>query len=87
MSEKEFQNLMAQLGMEQRRKVVNSLLSGNDTQCFTTEQYAIAYHKICHNNDPSYKDGWIKWLVKLAPKHLMSVGMVEVKDGIWSMPN
>ena len=78
------EELIAQLGMDNRRKVVRSLLAGNDTQCFTTRQYAEAYHRICHNNDPKHWDGWVNWLMTLAPMHLESVGMKQVSPGIWA---
>lgn len=78
--------LIRQLGMDNRRKTVRSLLAGNDAQCFTSEQYARAYHKLCHKDDPQYKDNWIKWLITLAPKHLKSVGMREVSPGVWALP-
>lgn len=78
--------LIAELGMHQRRKVVRALLAGNDAQCFTVDMYAQAYHRIAHNNDSDHKNNWIKWLTKLAPQHLRSVGMVEVNPGIWAKP-
>ncbi len=85
MTDAEFNGLIAQLGMASRRKVVRSLLAGNDTQCFTTQQYAEAYHRICHQNDMAHRDGWICYLIELAPKHLRSVGMREVKPGLWTV--
>lgn len=78
--------LIAELGMHQRRKVVHALLAGNDAQCFTTDQYAEAYHQICHKGELERKRFWIEWLTELAPKHLRSVGMVEVNPGIWAKP-
>ena len=84
MTETEFNGLIHELGLHQRRKVVSDLLVGNDTQCFSTEQYAEAYHRICHNNNPAHRDGWIKWLVKLTPTHMESIGMIEVRPGIWA---
>ena len=78
------EELIGELGMRQRRKVVKALLAGNDTQCFTTQQYAEAYHRICHNDDPAHWDGWIKYLTELTPMHMKSVGMKEVSPGIWA---
>jgi hypothetical protein len=84
MGDDDLNDLMAKLGMEQRRKVVRSLMIGNDAQCFTTRQYAEAYHRIVHHDDPDHKDGWIEYLVSLTPQHMKSVGMVEVKPGVWA---
>lgn len=84
MTDQEFNSLMVQLGMENRRKVVKSLLAGNDVQCFTTQQYAEAYHRICHKDDQKHREGWINWLTGLAPKHLRSLGMKEVKPDVWA---
>jgi hypothetical protein len=83
MTDKDFNGLMRQLGMHQRRKVVRSLMTGNDAQCFTTQQYAEAYHRICHRNRPEGREWWIKYLTELTPMHLKSVGMVEVSPNVW----
>ena len=84
MSDEEFNELVRALGMSNRRAVVKALLAGNDTQCFTDQQYAEAYHSICHRGDLAHRDGWIKWLTKLAPQHLLSVGMRQVSPGVWA---
>ncbi len=84
MTDAELHALIRDLGMHQRRKVVAALLAGNDAQCFTARQYAEAYHRICHSNDPVHKENWTVWLTEQAPMHLHSVGMVEVKPGVWA---
>lgn len=84
MMDLDFGSLVADLGLHQRRKVVSALLAGNDTQCFSTQQYAAAYHRVAHNDDPKHRERWIEWLVKLAPKHLQSLGMREVSPGVWA---
>ena len=76
--------LVRQLGLHQRRKVVEFLLAGNDTQCFSTNQYAEAYHRICCNDDPAHKENWLKYLMSLTPAHMRSVGMTEVRPGVWA---
>ena len=76
--------LIRELGLHQRRKVVEALLTGNDVQCFSTEQYAEAYHRICHNDYPAHRDGWIRYLRGLTPQHMRSVGMTEVRPGVWA---
>ncbi len=85
MTDVEFNGLIANLGLEHRRTTVEALMRGNDAQCFTTRQYAEMYHRVAHRDDPDHKDGWIKWLETLAPKHLASVGCVEVKAGVWTL--
>lgn len=84
MSDKDFNGLMADLGIHQRKKVVATLLAGNDTQCFTTQQYAEAYHRICHRDDEDHKKNWIKYLSDLTPRHMESIGMTEVNPGVWA---
>ena len=80
----EFKTLMRKMGMNQRRKTVAALLAGNDTGCFTVQQYAEAYHRICHRDDPYHKDDVIRCLTTVAPQHLRSVGMKEVKPDVWA---
>lgn len=84
MNDAEFNSLMRDFGIHQRRKVVDALLAGNDAQCFTVRQYVEAYHRICHHDDQDHRDGWIRFLTHHAPMHLRSVGMVEVKPGVWA---
>ncbi len=86
MTDEEFYDIFRRLGMSNRRKVVESLLTGNDVQCFTTQQYAEAYHRICHRSDDiTAQDGrWVQWLTEIAPKHLKSVGMREIKPDLWA---
>ena len=86
MNDVDLDSLIKELGHHQRRKVVRALLVGNDAQCFTTEQYVAAYHRIAHKDDPEHKAGWLKWLTKLTPDHMESVGMVEVRPGVWARP-
>ena len=67
-----------------RRSIVRSLLAGNDTQCFTTEQYMRAYEKetnrICKTSLPVMWDA----IPGGAAMHLQSTGLVEeVEAGIW----
>ncbi len=75
------EQLIGMLAMDMRRKAVVSLLAGNDTQCFSTEQYQRAYER------ESRTPGWC-WRLEdgLAKKHLLSTGLVrEVKPGLWTV--
>lgn len=67
-----------------RRSIVRSLLAGNDTQCFTTEQYMRAYEveseKIFKLGQPVMWDA----IPGGAAMHLTSTELVEeVEAGIW----
>lgn len=87
MPDNEFMGLMAGLGMYQRRKVVKSLLAGNDTQCFTTEQYLDRYVKLCNSGDDRTMTGLGPHRLSLAEKHLRSLPLVEVQPGVWTPAN
>ena len=87
MTDAEFDQVIIDLGLYQRRKVVRSLLAGNDAQCFTTRQYVESYHRICHNDNPENRENWLKWLTELVPQHMKSVGAVEVHPGVWTLKN
>jgi len=84
LTEEKLNDLIVSLGDSHRREAVARLLSGNDTQCFTERQYAEMYHAVAHKDDPFHKEHWINWLTELAPKHLLSIGCVQVKPGIWT---
>ena len=67
-----------------RRSIVRSLLAGNDTQCFTTEQYMRAYEvetqRISKTTMPVMWDA----IPGGAAMHLQSTGLVEeAEPGIW----
>lgn len=84
MTDQQFDVLMQKLSMGNRRKVVAALLNGNDAQCFTTRQYAEAYHRICHDDDLERKEDWLKCLTELTPIHMASVGFIEVQPDVWA---
>ncbi len=74
-----------------RQGTVEALLAGNDTGCFTTEQYAAEYIRQDHcslGDSPERrvreKDWWVKH--HLAEKHLRSLPDLvrEVKPGVWA---
>jgi hypothetical protein len=75
---------------EVRMTVVNSLLAGNDTQCFTTQQYREAYCRQTHRR--SREKDWIKdrldemFTDGLATKHLrgLSDAVTEVSPDVWA---
>ena len=87
MTDYEFMDLMADLGMHCRRKVVASLLAGNDTQCFTTEQYRDAYTRICNGGDDRIMKELGSHPLELAEMHLRSLRELrEVRPGLWAKP-
>ena len=78
------EQLMGEYALHCRRRAVKSLLVGNDTQCFTTQQYIERYVKQCHKEDNQYRKGFVELVTDVAEMHLRSVGMVEVKPGVWA---
>ncbi len=77
----DMKELMGLLVMHCRRKTIKTLLAGNDTQCFTTQQYLDTYIRVIYKGDK-------KCLMdlSLAETHLKSLGnqVREVKPGIWT---
>ncbi len=74
--------LLHELSMQLRRKVVKSLLAGNDTCCFTVEQYVTAWQQIVDKGKPPLPLGW----PGLAVRHLGSLPhqVREVRPGVWA---
>lgn len=67
-----------------RRSIVRSLLAGNDTQCFTTEQYKAAYEKETQRISKTSLPVMWDAIPGGAARHLQSTGLVEeVETGIW----
>ena len=78
-------SLIEQLHISLRERTIRGLLVGNDTGCFTVEQYTDAYLK--HQKvDDQYKDGFRRWFLSgLAERHLNGSPSVQaVKPGVWS---
>lgn len=74
--------------------VIRSLLAGNDTQCFTTQQYADAREAWCNKFIWGGKPGTRQQLnlppppLETSRKQLLSIGLVEeVKPDIWALKN
>jgi hypothetical protein len=64
-----------------RRDIVRALLAGNDTGCFSTEQYQTAYLK--HTREKLNFTS-LPYLEDWGAKHLQSTGLVhEVAPGVW----
>lgn len=73
--------LFGLLAMDVRRRTVKYLLAGNDTQCFTTQQYLDTYIREIDKGMPSIMD------LELARKHLVSLagdGVKEVRPDVWT---
>ena len=68
-----------------REGAVERCLKGNDTQCFTTEQYQDAYDE---ENDKAFRTKCMpnRWANGLAEKHLRSLPdlVQEVRPGVWA---
>lgn len=80
MSEIDIEALFHRVGARQRADAVRSLLVGNDTGCFTLDQYRRAYERI------SGYDSSV-WPISddLATRHLRATGLVrEVRPGVWA---
>ena len=81
--------LFGMLAMHVRRKVVAALLAGNDTQCFTTEQYKAEYERQ-QPMPAGYGRSDVYWRLDptgdLARKHLLSLAELvrEVRPGVWA---
>ncbi len=81
-------SLMGLLSLDIRRRVVASLLAGNDAGCFSTEQYKAEYERQ-QPMPKGYERPGIYWKLDpetdLARVHLLSTGMVrEVRPGVWA---
>ena len=69
-----------------RERTIRGLLTGNDTGCFTTEQYTDA-HLADKKVDDKYRDGFRRWFQgeQLGEKHLRdSPSVREVCPGLWA---
>ena len=72
--------LFGLLAMDCRRQTAKSLLAGNDTQCFSTQQYLDTYIRDINKGDISLMN------LVLARKHLESIPeiAVEVREDVWA---
>ncbi len=86
MTDEEFMGILGGVAMLNRRDTVASLLQGNDTGCFTTEQYEMAYCKLHWGADVVFGKKLFGWDPQLSHQHLLSVGMEEVSPDIWIDP-
>ncbi len=80
-TDKGFNRLMAALAIHQRRKVVDILLRGNDTQSFTTQQYLDTYIKEINKGQACLMD------LELARYHLEETlydRVYESKVDLWT---
>ncbi len=78
MTDAELHDLMHQLYLHERRKVIAYLLRGNDVGCFSTDQYIAAWNKVVSKGQSIMYD-------KLARRHLTTSRRVrEVKPDVWA---
>jgi hypothetical protein len=74
--------LLGELSQDIRCRAVRSLLAGNDTGCFTTEQYQAAYSR---ESNRAFGVGEYRWCDGLADMHLRGTKLVrEVSPGVWA---
>ncbi len=80
--------LLRQLMRVNRKETVDRLLAGNDTQCFTTEQYGRLHAKLHWGKDVEQGERWLLLRFDsdgcLARMHLRTYDrVVEVKPDVW----
>lgn len=68
-----------------RSEIAKGLLRGNDTCCFTTEQYKAAYNRRLDKYLPDVSDEH-RWFYITPEAHLRSIPRVvrEVAPGVWA---
>jgi hypothetical protein len=81
------EELLGMYAMQKRREAVASLMAGNDTQCFTTEQYVDRYIEQDGRLEAEFRAGHRRLIRELASMHLRSVGAREVKPDLWTTDN
>jgi hypothetical protein len=87
MSKAEFNRIFGLLALDIRKRVAKSLLAGNDTGCFTTEQYKTHY---CNTAWKTAPPTVVRWQTNagtcLAVEHLRSIPETvrEVSPGVWA---
>ena len=83
MTDDELLSLIRDFGRRCRNRTIRKLLEGNDTCCFTTEQFARGYAKeiMPSKTAPLVYDDFER---KLARKHLEIAEMKEVTPDVWT---
>lgn len=90
MADIDVEQLIVDLGRYQRRKTVKALLAGNDTGCFTTDQYIDAYARLNWGKDEEAGRRCLRWPMDggemLAVVHLRDLPKLvrEVSPGVWA---
>lgn len=92
MTQLSLDQMLLQLCLSQRDSVIRELLAGNDTQCFTTEQYR---QRFCHywqiQNARGENISAMILTMDLARAHLAGKGkfnpspVCEVRPKIWAL--
>lgn len=84
--DREADEFFGQIILHIRKGIVASLLKGNDTCCFTTEQYQTAYR----TKFPPVRCGQSEFTITslTADMHLRTLGTLdEVGPGVWMQKN
>lgn len=81
--EREMEAFFGSLALAMRASIARGLLAGNDTGCFSTEQYATAYHRRHPVGDLTPEQ---LWHYVTPESHLKSIPNVvrEVAPGVWA---
>ncbi len=74
--------LIRNLGYWCRRKTLDSLMVGNDTRCFTTDQYRQRYVDVNWKGD---RNTLMFKRPDLARQHLVQLGCREVEPDVWTV--
>jgi len=74
---------------EHKKETINNRLAGNDTQCFTTEQYVKMHAKLHFKDDEAWGEHILRATEAsgetLAHRHLRQCKLVkEVKPDVWT---
>lgn len=76
MTDADVTHLMRLLFKKQRRETIRALLAGNDTQCFTSQQYVDTYNRMhCEGKPIAYLGMVRKVLAEVCD---------EVKPDVWT---
>ena len=81
--------LFKQLHLNLRERTICKLLAGNDTGCFTVEQYTDTYLELQKHDDDRIRAGFRRWFLSgLAAEDLQASGSVrEVRPGCGPRPS
>src|ERR1700704_3034836 len=81
---KTIEQLVRELGRHQVQETMRALLSGNDTQCFTSDQFIEKHLAMHHKPDDPYLDGYRRvWKERWLRGWMKKFKIQEVKPDVW----